>query len=148
MKNPGPAESEFAASIAAVVWLEGINDFSKNGNATVEAVEAGMKEVVGRIRAKLADARIIGATVTSALGSTNANHIMAHPSKMPSERRSTISSEPAVCSTGLLISMPRPLTRRPGACAPNSSPKVRRADLVTNSTRIESDICQWAWRSS
>jgi hypothetical protein len=30
--------------------------------------------VVGRIRAKIADARIIGATVTSALGSTNANH--------------------------------------------------------------------------
>jgi lysophospholipase L1-like esterase len=62
------------SSIAAVVWLEGINDFSKNGNASVEAVEAGMKEVVGRIRAKLAEARIIGATVTSALGSTNANH--------------------------------------------------------------------------
>ena len=62
------------SSIAAVVWLEGINDFSKNGNASVEAVEAGMKEVVGRIRAKIADARIIGATVTSALGSTNANH--------------------------------------------------------------------------
>jgi hypothetical protein len=33
-----------------------------------------MKDVVGRIRAKLTDARIIGATVTSALGSTNANH--------------------------------------------------------------------------
>ena len=30
--------------------------------------------LVGRIRAKIADARIIGATVTSALGSTNANH--------------------------------------------------------------------------
>jgi lysophospholipase L1-like esterase len=62
------------SSIAAVVWLEGINDFSKSGNASVEAVEAGMKDVVGRIRAKLANARIIGGTVTSALGSTNANH--------------------------------------------------------------------------
>jgi hypothetical protein len=38
------------SSVAAVVWLEGINDFSKNGNASVEAVEAGMKEVVGRPR--------------------------------------------------------------------------------------------------
>jgi hypothetical protein len=34
------------SGIAAVVWLEGINDFSKNGNAPVEAVEAGMKDVV------------------------------------------------------------------------------------------------------
>jgi hypothetical protein len=51
-----------------------INDFSKNGNAPVEAVEAGMKDVVGRIRAKFAGIRIIGATLTSALGSTNPNH--------------------------------------------------------------------------
>jgi hypothetical protein len=62
------------SGIDAVVWLEGINDFSKNGNASVEAVEAGMKDVVGRIRAKFAGVRIIGATLTSALGSTNANH--------------------------------------------------------------------------
>ena len=62
------------SGIAALVWLEGINDFSKNGNAPVEAVEAGMKDVVGRTRAKFADVRIIGATLTSALGSTNANH--------------------------------------------------------------------------
>jgi TRAP-type C4-dicarboxylate transport system permease large subunit len=57
-----------------VVWLEGINDFSKNGNASVEAVEAGMRDVVGRIRGRFAGVRIIGATLTSALGSsTNAN---------------------------------------------------------------------------
>jgi lysophospholipase L1-like esterase len=62
------------SGIAGVVWLEGINDFSKNGNAPVEAVVAGMKDVVGRIRAKFASVRIIGATLTSALGSTNANH--------------------------------------------------------------------------
>jgi hypothetical protein len=63
--------------------------------------------------------------------------------KMPSARRSTISSEPAVCSTGLPISMPRRSTRRPAACGSNSSRKVRRADLVTKSTRTESVICQW-----
>ncbi len=62
------------SGIAAVIWLDGINDFSKNGHAPVEAVEAGMKDVVGRIRAKFAGVRIIGATLTSALGSTNANH--------------------------------------------------------------------------
>jgi lysophospholipase L1-like esterase len=60
--------------VAAVIWLEGINDFSKNGNASIEAVEAGMRDVVSRIRAKFSGVRIIGATVTPALGSTNANH--------------------------------------------------------------------------
>jgi lysophospholipase L1-like esterase len=62
------------SGVAAVIWLEGINDFSKNGNAPVEAVERGMKEIVSRIRAKFTGVRIIGATLTSALGSTNANH--------------------------------------------------------------------------
>jgi hypothetical protein len=33
-----------------------------------------MKEIVSRIRAKFTGVRIIGATLTSALGSTNANH--------------------------------------------------------------------------
>jgi len=33
------------SGVAAVIWLEGINDFSKNGNASVAAVEAGMKDV-------------------------------------------------------------------------------------------------------
>ena len=62
------------SGVAAVIWLEGINDFSKNGNASVEAVEAGMRDVVSRIRAKFPGVRIIGATVTPAVGSTNANH--------------------------------------------------------------------------
>lgn len=62
------------SGVTAIIWLEGINDFSTNGKATVEAVEAGMKEGVNRMRAKLPGVRIIGATVTSALGSTNAAH--------------------------------------------------------------------------
>jgi lysophospholipase L1-like esterase len=62
------------SGVAAVIWLEGINDFSKNGNAPVEAVVTGMKEIVSRIRTKFTTVRIVGATVTSALGSTNANH--------------------------------------------------------------------------
>jgi lysophospholipase L1-like esterase len=55
-----------------VIWLEGINDFSKNGNATVAAVTAGMREGVARMRAR--GIRVIGATVASALGATNPNH--------------------------------------------------------------------------
>lgn len=57
------------SGVGAVVWLEGINDFNRTNNAAVDAVEAGMKEVVGRLRAKIPDVRVIGATVTSAFGS-------------------------------------------------------------------------------
>jgi lysophospholipase L1-like esterase len=62
------------SGVSAVIWLEGINDFSRNADADVETVEAGMKEGVGRIRARLAGVKIIGATVVSALGSSNAAH--------------------------------------------------------------------------
>jgi lysophospholipase L1-like esterase len=57
-----------------MIWLEGINDFSKNGNAALETVQESMKEVVARIRARRPDLRIIGATVVSALGASNAAH--------------------------------------------------------------------------
>jgi lysophospholipase L1-like esterase len=62
------------SGVAAVIWLEGINDFSKNGNASVEAVTAGLREAVGRLRARIPGVRVIGATVVSALGATNPNH--------------------------------------------------------------------------
>lgn len=62
------------SGVTTVIWLEGINDFNNNVNASVESVEAGMKEGVSRIRAKLPAARVIGATVVSALGSSNAAH--------------------------------------------------------------------------
>jgi len=62
------------SGVAAVIWLEGINDFSKNGGVSVEAVEAGMRDGVGRIRTRFPGVRVIGATLTSALGSTSAAH--------------------------------------------------------------------------
>jgi lysophospholipase L1-like esterase len=62
------------SGLAAVIWLEGINDFSKNGNAEVAAVAAGMKDVVARLRPRVPGVRVIGATVVSALGSSNAAH--------------------------------------------------------------------------
>jgi lysophospholipase L1-like esterase len=62
------------SGVTAVIWLEGINDFSRNGNASLEAVENGMREVVGRVRTRLAGVHVIGATLTSALGSSNAAH--------------------------------------------------------------------------
>jgi lysophospholipase L1-like esterase len=62
------------SGVGAMIWLEGINDFSKNGNASLETVQAGMKEVVGRIRARQPNIRLIGATVVTALGSSSAAH--------------------------------------------------------------------------
>ena len=62
------------SGVSAVVWLEGTNDFSRNGNASAEAVQAGMRDAVGRIRARLPGVRVIGATVVSALGSTSPAH--------------------------------------------------------------------------
>lgn len=62
------------SGVTAVIWLEGINDFGSRTQATVESVEAGMKEAVARIRGSLPQARVIGATLTSALGSSNPAH--------------------------------------------------------------------------
>ncbi|WP_431284722.1 GDSL-type esterase/lipase family protein [Humitalea sp. 24SJ18S-53] len=62
------------SGVTHFIWLEGTNDFSRNGNATAEAVQEGMRTGVARLRAAIPGIRVIGATVTSALGSTSAAH--------------------------------------------------------------------------
>ena len=62
------------SGVKTVIWLEGINDFSRNGNASLETVQAAMKETVARVRKLRPDIRIIGATVTSAFGSSSPAH--------------------------------------------------------------------------
>jgi lysophospholipase L1-like esterase len=62
------------SGVTHMIWLEGINDFSRNGNAEADAVIAGMREGVARIRAAIPGVKVIGATLTSALGSTNPAH--------------------------------------------------------------------------
>ena len=62
------------SGVSTVIWLEGINDFSKNGNASLEAVRDGMAQGVARLRSAIPGVRVIGATVTSALGSSSAAH--------------------------------------------------------------------------
>lgn len=62
------------SGVSTVIWLEGINDFSRNGNASVEAVTAGFHEGVRRLRAAIAGVRVLGATLVPALGSTAAAH--------------------------------------------------------------------------
>ena len=60
------------SGVSAVIWLEGINDFG--ANATAEAVEGGMREVVARLRKAIPGVRVIGATVVSAVGNRSATH--------------------------------------------------------------------------
>jgi lysophospholipase L1-like esterase len=62
------------SGISSLIWLEGINDFSKNGNASSDQVVVAMKDGVARLRKKWPQLRVIGATVTSALGSSSAAH--------------------------------------------------------------------------
>jgi lysophospholipase L1-like esterase len=62
------------SGISSLIWLEGINDLSTYGIASTEQVIAAMKDSVGRLRKKWPQLRIIGATVTTALGSSSAPH--------------------------------------------------------------------------
>jgi lysophospholipase L1-like esterase len=76
------------SGVSAVIWLEGINDFSKNGNATVDTVTQALRQGVGRLRSGLPGVRVIGATVVTALGSTNA----AHGSPEQDEKRKALNA--------------------------------------------------------
>ena len=60
------------SGVTTMIWLEGINDFSKNGMASTARVIAQMSDGVKRLNA--AGIRVIGATVGTALGSTSAAH--------------------------------------------------------------------------
>ncbi len=62
------------SGVSTVIWLEGANDFSQNGNASAEAVIDGMRTGVARIRQHIPGVRVLGATVISALGSTSEAH--------------------------------------------------------------------------
>jgi lysophospholipase L1-like esterase len=62
------------SGVSTVIWLEGINDFARGVGSSADAVAAGMKETVARIRLRAPGVRVLGATVVSALGSTNAAH--------------------------------------------------------------------------
>jgi lysophospholipase L1-like esterase len=88
------------SGVAAMIWLEGINDFSKNGNAPLEKAQNGMKDVVGRIRARRPDMRVIGATVVTALGSSSAAHGAV------SSRNSCRTARPAVPATSCTRTAP------------------------------------------
>ena len=78
------------SGVSAVIWLEGINDFSRNGNASVDIVTGRMREIVSRMRARQPGIKVFGATVATALGATN--QTTALPSRTTSAGSSTSSS--------------------------------------------------------
>ncbi|ONG55771.1 lysophospholipase [Pseudoroseomonas deserti] len=62
------------SGVRTLIWLEGTNDFSRNGNATLEAVQDGMRQGVRRLRDAIPGIRLVAATVTPALGSSSPAH--------------------------------------------------------------------------
>lgn len=65
------------SGLSEVIWLEGGNDLSALGHATPDAVMAGLKAGVARLRQKLPVLRVIGGTTPSTAGSTAASHAVA-----------------------------------------------------------------------
>ncbi len=59
--------------VSTIVWLEGINDFG-NAGAKPEDVEAGVRDIVKRLRAKIPGVKIYMATLTSSVNSTNGGY--------------------------------------------------------------------------
>ena len=62
------------SGVTNVIWLEGGNDVSALGHATPDAVMAGLRLGVQRLRAKLPGVKVLGATVTSTAGATAPSH--------------------------------------------------------------------------
>ncbi len=62
------------SGVSAVIWFEGINDFSKNGNASVETVSATLANGIGILKKRIPGVRVIGATLTTALGNSGPAH--------------------------------------------------------------------------
>lgn len=63
------------SGVTHVIWLEGINDLGKSGGTLkAEPVITGLREGAARLRASLPGVVLIGATLTSALGSTDPAH--------------------------------------------------------------------------
>lgn len=74
------------SGVNTLIWLEGINDFSKNGMATPDKVITQLTEGVRKLND--AGIRVIGATVGTALGSTSA----AHGFPAQDEKRQTLNN--------------------------------------------------------
>jgi lysophospholipase L1-like esterase len=62
------------SGVSSVIWFEGINDFSKNGNISVEDAKKALADGVAAIRKRVPGVRVIGATITTASGNIGPAH--------------------------------------------------------------------------
>ena len=62
------------SGVTHVIWLEGINDLGNAGNATPEAIRAGMVAGVKQIRDRLPGVTVVGGTLTSVQNTTSEAH--------------------------------------------------------------------------
>jgi lysophospholipase L1-like esterase len=63
------------SGVTTVIWFEGINDLGVSAGGTTPAqMQAAMTQGVATLRQHIRGVRVIGATLTSALGSSNAEH--------------------------------------------------------------------------
>ncbi len=63
------------SGVTTVIWFEGINDFGKAGGGTTpQMLASAVRSAVQRLRRALPGVRVVGATLTTALGSTNPDH--------------------------------------------------------------------------
>ena len=76
------------SGVTTVIWLEGINDFGNGVDASVETVSSAMRAIVARLRERVPGVTVVGATVTSALHSTNG----AHGSASEDEKRRALNT--------------------------------------------------------
>ena len=133
------------SGISSLIWLEGINDFSKNGNASTDKVIAAMKDGVDRLRKKWPQLRVIGATVVTALGSSST----AHGFEEQDSKRKALNDFIRTSGTfdGVIDFDKAVLDPQSGGLSRSSFPTARPAVPATSFTPIAPDIWQWARRS-
>ena len=62
------------SGVRSVIWALGINDLARGNGVVPGTVLAGMREGARRLRAGIPGVRLVGATLVSALASTNPAH--------------------------------------------------------------------------
>ena len=111
------------SGVTAVIWLEGINDFSRNGNATVEAVQDAHEGGRGAHARENARHRVYRRDRRRpALDATNAAHGSARAGRQ-AEGAERVHPRRRACSTAWSISTRRRSIRRPASCRPEFVPE-------------------------
>lgn len=105
-----------------------------------------MKEVIGRIRSKAQQIRIIGATVTTALGSSSAAH--GFPEQDQKRRGLNDFIRTSNLFDGVIDFDKATLDAESGGLKPEFVPETRPAVRATSCTQTALAISRWEWRST